>query len=65
VEQYFLTLKNVIETLIRKIFGDTDNKKLKIYQKDLEKIKKIEKTFSNYSQEDILKKTEEFRARFT
>lgn len=54
----------MIEQIIRKIFGDVDAKKLKQYQRDLEKIKKIEPKFSNFTQEDIKKKTQEFQVRF-
>jgi len=54
----------VIETIIKKIFGDIDTKKLKQYQKDLEKIKKVEETLKDYSGADIQKRTSELQARF-
>lgn len=57
--------KNVIEKIIKSIFGDLDSKKLKQYTKELKKIHAAEPLFENFSKEDVQKKTQEFQQLFT
>lgn len=45
--------KYVIESIINSIFGDADSKKIKKYEKDLEKIRDLEQKFSSMTLEDI------------
>jgi len=56
--------ENVIEKIIKGIFGDLDTKKLKQYTKELQKVKALESTFENFKKEDIQKKTQEFQQKF-
>lgn len=54
-------------SFITKIFGDPSEKKLKIYKKDLEEVKKIEKKFRDEitTIEQVQAKTHEFQSKFT
>lgn len=54
----------MIDSIIKSIFGDADTKKIKKYQKDLEKIKSLESEFSSLSLEDIQKRNREIIASF-
>lgn len=53
-----------IESIIKAIFGDPSEKKVKQITKLVEKIKEFEKNQENYSLDDIKNKTEEFKAMF-
>ena len=54
----------MIETIIKKVFGDADTKKLKGYSKDLAKIRELEQSFANMTLEDIKKRTTEIKKSF-
>lgn len=54
----------MIEEIIKKIFGDPSEKKIKQLKKVLEEIKNFEKNQENYSLEDVKSKSSEFKARF-
>lgn len=53
-------------SFISKIFGDPSEKKLKIYKKDLEEVKKIEKKYRDEitTVEQVQAKTHEFQSKF-
>ncbi len=57
----------MISSLLLKIFGDPSEKKLKSYQKDLEKIKHIESQYKDEisTVDQIQAKTHEFQSRFS
>ena len=50
--------------MFKKIFGDPNQKKLKQIQPLVEKINELESEFEAFSDEDISRKTEEFKERF-
>ncbi len=54
----------MIEDLIRKIFWDPSEKKVKEISKQIEKIKEFEKNQESYSLEDVKNKTNEFKSKF-
>lgn len=54
----------MFENLFKSIFGDPDAKKIKRYKKILEEVKNKEKEFKNYKEEDLHKKTQEFKKLF-
>lgn len=54
----------MIESIIKTVFGDPDKKKLKVYQKDLVKIRQLEEQFSNMTLEDIQKRNREIISSF-
>jgi len=54
----------MIESIIKTIFWDSDSKKLKIYTKDLEVIRNLEKKLSHLKLEDIQKRNKEIIASF-
>ena len=54
----------MIEKIIKSIFGDPSEKKVKEISKLVEKIKEFEKTQENYSLEDVQNKTSEFKVMF-
>ncbi len=54
----------MIDTIIKKIFWDIDTKKLKQYNKELQKIKALESKYSNFTESDIKKQTQEFQKLF-
>lgn len=55
----------MIEEIIKKIFGDPSEKKIKQLSKIVEKIKEFEKKQENYSLADVKGKTAEFKAKFS
>jgi len=54
----------MIEKLYKIIFGDSDTKKIKKYNKLLETIKEKEKEFENYNLDKVKEKTNEFKKLF-
>ena len=54
----------MIESIIKKIFGDPDEKKVKKYSIIVDKINKKYEEFSSFSLEDIVNKTREFQNKF-
>ncbi len=55
----------MLDTLIRKVFGDPSEKKLKQYQKELRSIKEIEIELSLLnSLEEVQSRVREIRTRF-
>jgi secA DEAD-like domain len=54
----------MIEEIIRSIFGDPSDKKVKQLTKFLDKIKEAEKKQENYSLDDVKAKTAEFKEKF-
>lgn len=54
----------MIESIIKSIFWDPSEKKVKEITKLVEKIKEYEKNQENFSKEDIKNKTQEFKAKF-
>ena len=54
----------MIEKIIKAIFGDPSEKKVKEISLFVEKIKEFESTQENYSLEDIQNKTAEFKSMF-
>ena len=54
----------MIEEIIRSIFGDPSDKKVKQLTKFLDKIKEAEKKQENYSLDDVKTKTAEFKEKF-
>ncbi len=54
----------MIESIIKSIFWDPSEKKVKEITKLVEQIKEYEKNQENYSIEDIKNKTQEFKAKF-
>jgi preprotein translocase subunit SecA len=54
----------MINSILTKIFGDPSEKKVKFYQKEIEKIKEVEQKFENFSLEDVKNKTQEFKKKF-
>lgn len=54
----------MIEKIIKSIFGDPSEKKVKEISKLVEKIKEIEKTQEKYTLDDVKNKTAEFKAMF-
>jgi preprotein translocase subunit SecA len=54
----------MIETVINKIFGDPNEKKIKEYRLVVEEIKKSEKEFENFNLEQVQAKTAEFKEAF-
>ena len=54
----------MINELLTKIFGDPSEKKVKMYERKIEEIKKSEEKFSNFSKDDIKNKTLEFKQKF-
>jgi preprotein translocase subunit SecA len=56
----------MLDQIITKLFGDPSEKKLKLYQKELEKIKEIEINYRNEiaTIEQVQAKTHEFQTRF-
>ncbi len=54
----------MIEKIIKSIFGDPSEKKVKEITKVIEKIKEVEKAQENYSLQDIQNKTKEFKVMF-
>ncbi len=54
----------MFENLYKSIFGDPDAKKIKKYEKILKDIKEKEKEFKNYKEEDLQRKTKEFKKMF-
>ena len=57
-------IKKMIEKIIKSIFGDPSEKKVKEISKLVEKIKEIEKTQEKYTLDDVKNKTAEFKAMF-
>jgi preprotein translocase subunit SecA len=47
----------MIDKIIKAIFGDSDKKKIKNYQKIVELIKKKEEEFSSFTIKDVQEKT--------
>jgi preprotein translocase subunit SecA len=62
--QYKNNKKTVIDSIIKTIIWDPDAKKLKKYNKDLEKIRQLEEKYCDISLDDIQKKTAEIKASF-
>ena len=54
----------MITSIINKIFGDPDEKKVKQYSKIVEEINKKYEEFSKFNLDDVKLKTNEFRAKF-
>lgn len=54
----------MIESIIKAIFGDPSEKKVKEISRLVEKIKEFEKAQENFSLEDIKNKTTEFKSKF-
>ncbi|MBT3853700.1 hypothetical protein HOF65_07195 [bacterium] len=54
----------MIEKIIKAIFGDPSEKKVKEISQFVEKIKEFETAQEKYSLEDIQNKTSEFKAMF-
>jgi preprotein translocase subunit SecA len=54
----------MIEKIIKSIFGDPSEKKVKEISKLVEKIKEYESSQEKYSLEDIQKRTAEFKSMF-
>jgi len=54
----------MIDNIIKAIFGDPDKKKLKKYEKIVEKIKQKQKEFENFSLDEVKSKTLEFKKMF-
>ena len=54
----------MIETVINKIFGDPNEKKVKEYRLVVEQIKEKEKEFENFNLEQVQAKTLEFKTMF-
>jgi preprotein translocase subunit SecA len=54
----------MIEKIIKALFGDPSEKKVKEITKFVEKIKEFEEQQKNFSEEDIKNKTKEFQALF-
>jgi preprotein translocase subunit SecA len=54
----------MIEKIIKSIFGDPSEKKVKEITKLIEKIKEFEKSQDNFTLEDIKNKTSEFKSMF-
>ncbi len=56
----------MLDQIITKLFGDPSEKKLKLYQKELEKIKEVEVNYRNEiaTIEQVQAKTHEFQTRF-
>jgi len=54
----------MIESIIKAIFGDPSEKKVKEISRLIEKIKEFEKAQENFSLEDIKNKTAEFKSKF-
>lgn len=54
----------MIETVINKIFGDPNEKKVKEYRLVVEQIKEKEKEFENFNLEQVQSKTLEFKTMF-
>ena len=54
----------MIENIIKKIFGDPSEKKVKELSLQVEKINEAEKLYVSYSLEDVKNKTKEFQALF-
>lgn len=54
----------MIESLIKKLLGDPDVKKVKAYTKLVEEVNEFEKQMEHFTQEDIFTKTASLRARF-
>jgi preprotein translocase subunit SecA len=54
----------MIESIIKSIFGDPSEKKVKEITKLVEKIKEFETAQENYTLDDVQKRTAEFKAIF-
>jgi len=54
----------MIEKIIKAIFGDPSEKKVKEIAKLIEKIKEFEKNQEKYTLDDVQKRTTEFKAMF-
>ena len=54
----------MINSILTKIFGDPSEKKVKFYQKEIEKIKEAEQKFENFSLDDVKNKTQNFKKMF-
>lgn len=54
----------MIESIIKAIFGDPSEKKVKEISRLIEKIKEFEKAQENFSLEDVKNKTTEFKSKF-
>ncbi len=54
----------MLESIIKKIFGDPDVKKIKEYSAIVEEINKKYEEFSDFNLDDVKLKTNEFRAKF-
>jgi preprotein translocase subunit SecA len=54
----------MLEEIIKKIFGDPDEKKVKKYSSIVEEINKKYEEFSNFTLEDVVSKTKEFQNKF-
>jgi len=54
----------MIESIIKAIFGDPSEKKVKEISRLVEKIKEFEKTQESFSLEDVKNKTLEFKKLF-
>ena len=54
----------MLESIIKKIFGDPDVKKIKKYSAIVEEINKKYEEFSDFNLDDVKLKTNEFRAKF-
>ncbi|QFR39673.1 preprotein translocase subunit SecA [Candidatus Gracilibacteria bacterium 28_42_T64] len=54
----------MIEQIIKSIFGDPSEKRVKEITKDIKKIHENEESFKNYSLDDVKNKTAEFKALF-
>lgn len=54
----------MIEEIIKKIFGDPSEKKIKQLTKVLNKIKEFEEAQKNFTLDDVKNKTEDFKALF-
>jgi preprotein translocase subunit SecA len=57
-------IKNMIEQLIRKIFGDPSEKRVNEIAKDIAQIHESEKQFAEFNLDQIKEKTAEFKSKF-
>jgi preprotein translocase subunit SecA len=55
---------NMIEQLIRKIFGDPSEKKVREISKIVEQIHEAEKQFAEFNLDQVKEKTAEFKSKF-
>jgi preprotein translocase subunit SecA len=54
----------MLEEIIKKIFGDPDDKKIKKYSIIVEEINKKFGEFSDFTLDDVVSKTKEFQSKF-